>query len=670
VGDRLQNALNLGNIMGSSYSYVQWLGSVDPNDFYRFQLDGPANVTLDLQQLEANADLFLYDSSGNVLASSTRLGQIDESIRRRLEAGIYYVQLQNIDEIGDNIYFFNISADGFAQDPGQSFATARDLGTINYKSYGFDQLLTSTDFNDYYQFDLINPADVQFRLTNLSADLNLALYNAQGGLVTVSNGPGIGAETLAQPLAPGRYYLQVYTQSQSSAYSLDYSAATTAHWGIRTLTGTFGADTFRLGGRYSRTVISGNGNLNFGSGQRDRIDLSTLSSQQVSLNLATSSGGGVLYNPGNGTRLFDSLQLPDGQLVLFEGIERIDFSDLSLNLAVTPNDPLFNQQWNLGMMGVPTAWRFTTGSNQVMIGIQDTGLALDAQGALPPDLRNIWYGLDNNYADDFFDQRGPVSTSHGTGVQSIVGAISGNGVGMSSINWNSDLYVADVLGGNPGDFSLTEATQIMAGFAASRGQRLIINMSLGYRGFNDIGIEPDLEATVIANPNVLFVIATGNNGHLGRPGIDYPANLAQRFANVVAVGTSWGAQDVYGAPTVPGTRITYPGPFGWGSQYGDGLTLMGPSEVVAQQASQFFGSPIYDHYDNFDGTSAATPNVTGVASLVWSANPNLTAVQVAQILSQTAIDLYTPGYDVFSGHGFINADAAVRRAIAVGAGYA
>ena len=82
---------------------------------------------------------------------------------------------------------------------------------------------------------------------------------------------------------------------------------------------------------------------------------------------------------------------------------------------------------------------------------------------------------------------------------------------------------------------------------------------------------------------------------------------------------------------------------------------------------------VFDFYPSiggFNGTSAATPNVTGVASLVWSANPNLSATQVKQILSQTAYDLSVPGYDTVYGSGFVNADAAVRRAMALGYGAA
>lgn len=59
-----------------------------------------------------------------------------------------------------------------------------------------------------------------------------------------------------------------------------------------------------------------------------------------------------------------------------------------------------------------------------------------------------------------------------------------------------------------------------------------------------------------------------------------------------------------------------------------------------------------------------------MASLLWSVNPWLTATQVRSILSQTAYDQGAPGYDPFYGHGVINAEAAVRRAMALARGAA
>jgi serine protease len=94
------------------------------------------------------------------------------------------------------------------------------------------------------------------------------------------------------------------------------------------------------------------------------------------------------------------------------------------------------------------------------------------------------------------------------------------------------------------------------------------------------------------------------------------------------------------------------------SNYGNSLTLVAATDSSAVDK---LGNVNY-----FSGTSAANPNLAGIASLVWSVNPTLTAGQVRQILTETAMDLGIPGRDVTYGQGLVNADAAVRRAVAIG----
>ncbi|MBP0030912.1 S8 family serine peptidase [Roseofilum sp. Guam] len=60
------------------------------------------------------------------------------------------------------------------------------------------------------------------------------------------------------------------------------------------------------------------------------------------------------------------------------------------------------------------------------------------------------------------------------------------------------------------------------------------------------------------------------------------------------------------------------------------------------------------------GTSIATAKVTGAASQVWAANPDLNAAQVKAILKETAIDLHTPGWDSETGAGLLNLGLAVQ----------
>lgn len=65
-----------------------------------------------------------------------------------------------------------------------------------------------------------------------------------------------------------------------------------------------------------------------------------------------------------------------------------------------------------------------------------------------------------------------------------------------------------------------------------------------------------------------------------------------------------------------------------------------------------------EDYEYYNGTSMATPHVTGVAGLVWSYHPTCTAAQVRNALIKTATDIDVVGRDNRTGHGLVNADAA------------
>ena len=243
--------------------------------------------------------------------------------------------------------------------------------------------------------------------------------------------------------------------SFTGAVDNPYSLESTNTDEISYSSGTLLADNFTIDSSHSLVVISGNGNVDFGLGVYDNIDLSDISSDEVveqSFYSATNNTeGGVVFDPGNGERVFDYIALADGTEILFEGIDRLTFSDGVQDFTVVPNDPAFAEQWNLHMMGVQNAWRFTQGSDDVLIGVQDSGLGVDANGGLHPDLRanETWFfdrgngtGLFGNLSDDFVVTSSQANqiNSHGTSVHGIIAADSNNGTGITGINWNSDVY--------------------------------------------------------------------------------------------------------------------------------------------------------------------------------------------------------------------------------------
>jgi subtilisin family serine protease len=64
-------------------------------------------------------------------------------------------------------------------------------------------------------------------------------------------------------------------------------------------------------------------------------------------------------------------------------------------------------------------------------------------------------------------------------------------------------------------------------------------------------------------------------------------------------------------------------------------------------------------YEAWDGTSMATPHVSGVAALIWSANPAWTNVQIRNAMNVTAMDLGASGRDSIFGYGLVQAKAAL-----------
>jgi hypothetical protein len=690
-GRFLETAKNLNTAI-SPQIFSDTLSSSHSN-FYSFTLKGRSSFNLDLEDSSKNAHAdLIQDANGNgvvddgeVINGSIFSSTNAESISKTLDAGSYYIQVY-IDESLETNYKLAVSATPI-DNAGDSFQAVRNV-TVNSQTKSYSDWVGLSDTNDYYKFRLKTTSDFKLGLTELSDNANVQLLDVNGNTLASSVNLDTTNESI-RTLDAGIYYVQVYPYEGSETfYNLSLSAtpvsgdvlpptpssvdtSSLASDGTRQpirasssiplpldsttsyIKGTLRADTFAYQSAYTRTVYSGNGNVDFGSGARDLLDVSAFLSTDATINFnLVESTGGVVYNPGNGNRLFDAITFSNGKEILFEGIEAIKFADKTISLSVTPNDPMFGQQWNLHMIGVQNAWRFTTGSTNVLVGIEDTGLAANG-GNLHPDLRSTNF-LSNNYLDEMTN-----STAHGTSIQGVIAAASNNGVGMSGINWSSDVFHIDVMGGDAGDSDLVSATQTLINQANSKSQRLVVNLSLTG------GSSPQFEQIIANNQNTLFVVAAGNTG---ANSLESPADLAKKYGNIIAVGASSGLKDWYGNPKTPGTRTSYQDKGWWSSNTGDGLTLMAPSEFPTTNATKSSNAFAFGYDNSLSGTSAAVANVTGVASLVWSANSNLTATQIKSVLSQTAYDLGAAGYDTEYGYGFINADAAVRRAKALAQG--
>ncbi len=336
-----------------------------------------------------------------------------------------------------------------------------------------------------------------------------------------------------------------------------------------------------------------------------------------------------------------------------------------VTLQWTPNDPYFNLQWHFDQnhIRMPEAWDVEQGGDQsVKVGVLDTGIAYettpipsyeqsevssnDGNYHIAPDLTGTHFsgGYDAIHQDNHpNDQHG-----HGTHVSGTIAQTTNNNYGVAGIAFNVTLVPIQVL--NYYGSGTTAQVIDGLGYAVNYGVNLL-NMSFGSP---DSSHAEHLAIIDAYNAGIILIGATGNDG---ANSILYPA----AFPEVIAVGATDYDDDL--APySNYGSQIDLVAPGGNTSEDSNGD---GYSDGVLQQTyshtSTGQGDPTV--VDSFlfwfwQGTSMATPHVTGVAALLYS--QGITNFQgIKNALINTAVDLGNPGYDIYFGHGRLDAYAAL-----------
>lgn len=289
--------------------------------------------------------------------------------------------------------------------------------------------------------------------------------------------------------------------------------------------------------------------------------------------------------------------------------------------AVFPDDPLFEDQWYLDRIGMPGVWTAYRGSPDIIVSVVDTG----AESSHPDLAGRLVAGY--NFVHDNLDTGD--DNGHGTYIAGIIGAEADNGFGIAGINWDVSLMPVKSLD----MFGAGAYSDVAAGiiFSADNGAA-VINLSLG-------GKSPSFvleEAVRYARDRGCVLVASTGNSNEGV--VFYPA----AYRGVIAVGASneydeRASEEDWGA--------------GSGSNYGPEIDLLAPGTAILSTfpgGGFAFGS----------GTSASAAVVSGVSAILLQANPDLRPGQVRWIINSTAEN---PGgeWDRFSGHGLLNAAAAV-----------
>jgi serine protease len=363
-----------------------------------------------------------------------------------------------------------------------------------------------------------------------------------------------------------------------------------------------------------------------------------------------------------------------------------------------PDDPRYAEQWNYlsptsdgvpGGANLPGAWGITTGSTGVVAAVVDTGIVThaDLAGRTVPGYNFIHNKLDANndtgrsndpadlgdwitqaesdgtdpVAGDYFKGCDVSDSSwHGTHVAGTIGATSNNGTGVTGINWTSRILPVRVLGKCGGwDSDIIDGMRWAAGLPVAgvpdnANPARVINLSLGGDGPCDPAYQSAIDE-ILARGTAITVAAGNSNGDAGS---STPANCTG-VITVAAVdrfgGRAWYSN--FGSII----KIAAPG----GSQ----TTETDPGGILSTLNAGTKGpipSPNGDTYGFYQGTSMATPHVTGIVSLMFSVNPDLTPTELLTRLQSSARAFPVgTGSDCsvgLCGAGIVDATAAVNAA--------
>jgi subtilisin family serine protease len=298
---------------------------------------------------------------------------------------------------------------------------------------------------------------------------------------------------------------------------------------------------------------------------------------------------------------------------IFDAIDFIE-PDYIVNTLYTPNDTHFEDQYSLINMEVNKAWNTTFGNRSILVAVIDTGIDYNHPDLVDNYLPIGWDHVNSN--DDPLDDNG-----HGTHVSGTIAASINNGIGIAGVA-NVSIFAEKILSATGSGYSSDAAAGI--NHAVSAGANILSN---SWGSTSDSSVVRTAIQNAIAS-NVTVIAAAGNSGTTTK---HYPA----AYEDVIAVGSTDQNNELSSFST-----------------YGSWVDVVAPgSEIISTQMGGGY------HY--LSGTSMATPHVAGVAALLLSIYPDYNPKEVELTLENHAIDLGSPGKDLFYANGLVNATATL-----------
>lgn len=292
-------------------------------------------------------------------------------------------------------------------------------------------------------------------------------------------------------------------------------------------------------------------------------------------------------------------------------------------------DSLTGELWGMNRIGAGLAWNSQRGSKEIIVADIDTGVDYNHE-----DLRhNMWSGIGYDFADK--DAYPWDTHGHGTHTSGSIGATGGNGVGVSGVVQRTSIMAIRFIGSQ--GYGTTSDAILSIDYAVHNGARVLSNSWGGAPEEDDsvnIALKESIERAAAAD--VLFIAAAGNDGSNIDEAPMYPA--AYDVPNIISV-----------ASTNNKDRRSFFSNFG------------AKSVDVGAPGSNIMSTVPGNKYMMNSGTSMACPHVAGVAALVLSERPDLSAADVKEII-MSSVDPFPALRGITVTGGLVNAAAALEGA--------
>jgi len=307
-----------------------------------------------------------------------------------------------------------------------------------------------------------------------------------------------------------------------------------------------------------------------------------------------------------------------------------EIEDIALSQTRNPNDPMYDFLWGAKKIHAEEAWDMGYTGEGVVVAVCDGG-----SDASHPDLQG-------QYVDGYnaaLDQVIPAGTSipygsHGTHVSGTIAAIKDNGEGIVGIAPDSKIMPIPVFAPDfIGDLNVAWGWI----WAVDNGAKVLQN-SWGGPGYSHT-LKAGIDYAI--DNGAIVVVSTGNTHIVENWGFPNTA------PGVIGVGAS----------TVNDLLTEF-------SSRGDSVSVVAPGESILSTiglddpATLQGGLP----YSYYNGTSMASPHVSGLAALLYQKYPDATPYEMRKLIEDSAMDMDVPGYDENTGYGLIDALAALQLA--------